>query len=95
MTTRINVAQGKYTIAHEHGVNLRVLRYGEEWRDAIGDGFILSCAQEIENLVDALRGLDAAYCRAGPDLNATERAEDRQRLIEARRAIAAVMGGQV
>lgn len=90
--TRINVADGKYTIAHDRGVNLRVLRYGANWRDACGDGFVLACGQEIERLVDALKGLDEAYCRAGPHLTAEERTEDRQRLIEARQAVAAVTG---
>ena len=90
--TRINIAEGKYTIAHERGANLRVLRYGEEWRDACGDGFILACAQDIERLVEAVRGLDEAYCRAGQGLNFLERAEDRQRLIEARQAVSAVTG---
>lgn len=89
--TRINVADGKYTIAHERGANLRVLRYGEEWRDACGDNFTLACAQEIERLVAALQGLDEAYCRAGvPGLNAAERNQDRLRLIAARTAVAAV-----
>lgn len=91
-STRINVADGKYTITHERGVNLRVLRYGDSWRDAVGDSFILACAQEIEHLVEALKGLDEAYCRANDRLNAAERNEDRKRLIAARRAVAAVEG---
>lgn len=42
----------------------------------------------IAELVDVLRGLDDAYCRAGSTLNRDERNEDRRRLIAARAAIA-------
>ena len=41
-----------------------------------------------QELVEALEGLDEAYCRAGSPLNKQERHEDRMRLIVARRVIA-------
>lgn len=39
-------------------------------------------------LLEALIGLDEAYCRAGSPLKRDERTEDRKRLIAARAAIA-------
>jgi len=41
----------------------------------------------IAGLEAALKGLDEAYCRAGPNLTREERAEDRRRLIAARAAM--------
>ncbi len=49
-TTTITVDNGKYTVLHEHGMNLRALRYGEPWRDLTGNGLILALVQEIEQL---------------------------------------------
>lgn len=43
----------------------------------------------ISRVVEALEGLDEAYCRAGLPLTSEERAEDRQRLIAAREALVA------
>lgn len=43
-------------------------------------------------LLEALQGLDEAYCRAGTDLTREERHEDRLRLIAARAAIAKATG---
>lgn len=48
--TETTVADGKYTIRHGQGGHVHVLRHGESWRDATGDKFTLSCAQEIEAL---------------------------------------------
>jgi photosystem II stability/assembly factor-like uncharacterized protein len=50
MTTSITVADGKYTVSHDNGANLKALRYGEEWRDLVGDGLVLALVQEIERL---------------------------------------------
>lgn len=44
-------------------------------------------------LLEALIGLDEAYCRAGEKLTRDERTEDRKRLIAARAAIAKATGG--
>jgi len=44
-------------------------------------------------LLEALKGLDDAFCRAGNPLNKAERHEDRMRLIAARAAIAKANGG--
>lgn len=45
-------------------------------------------------LLEALKGLDEAYCRAGSPLTRDERTEDRKRLISAREAIAKATGEQ-
>lgn len=44
------------------------------------------------DLLEALKGLDEAYCRAGSPLTKEERQEDRMRLIKARAAIAKAEG---
>lgn len=52
--THTQVADGKYTVVHDNGANLRALRYGQPWRDLVGDGLVLAMAQEIENLIGCL-----------------------------------------
>lgn len=47
-------ADGKYTLIHLNGTGLRALRYGEEWRDLVGDGMVLAMLQEVEELDDRL-----------------------------------------
>lgn len=43
------VGDGKYTIIYEDG-KLSALRYGEPWRDLVGDGMVLAMLQEIDFL---------------------------------------------
>lgn len=50
--TSIVLNNGKYTVVHNNGANLRALRHGEEWRSLVGDGLVLSMAQEIESLIE-------------------------------------------
>jgi hypothetical protein len=50
MKTSITVADGKYTVEHEDGAGICALRYGEEWRDLVGDGLVLALVQRIEEL---------------------------------------------
>lgn len=47
----------------------------------------------VAELIEAMEGLDEAYCRAGPQLTRDERMEDRKRLIAARAALTLVKGG--
>lgn len=47
--TKIELENGKYTILHDNGNNLRALRYGEEWRSLTGDGMVLAMAHKIES----------------------------------------------
>lgn len=53
-TTRIDIDNGKYSILHENGSNLRALRNGEPWQDLQGSGLVLAMAQEIEELREKL-----------------------------------------
>lgn len=65
-TTSIDLDDGKYTIQHENGANLRCLRYGQPWRDLTGDKMVLAMADEIERLTaykaaaEYQKALDAA-----------------------------------
>lgn len=55
--TKIDIDGGKYSIIHDNGRGLHVLRYGEVWKDereCAGDKFLFCCAQEIEDLRDLL-----------------------------------------
>lgn len=51
---RVTVYDGKYTVVQDADGRLHALRYGEEWRDCVGDGLILALAQEVETLREAL-----------------------------------------
>jgi hypothetical protein len=44
------IEDGKYTITGIETGRLKALRYGEPWSDLVGDKFILSMAQEIQQL---------------------------------------------
>ena len=46
---RVDIEEGKYTYVFNGG-DAHVLRYGEEWRDVVGDKFIYCMAAEIEAL---------------------------------------------
>lgn len=53
MKTETQIDGGKYTIVHDNGINIHILRYGERWADD-EDGFppkvVLACAAEIDTL---------------------------------------------
>lgn len=57
--THIVVADGKYTLVMDPS-NLHALRYGEPWRDLVGDGFVMALGHEIEDLRAALAAHEAA-----------------------------------
>lgn len=48
----IQIADGKYTIINDvdQGGDFCALRYGEHWRDLIGDKLMLAMYHEIESL---------------------------------------------
>ena len=60
---RITVCDGKYTVIMTKDGNLRALRYGEEWRDLVGDGMVLSLAQEIDDLRQKIKEKDRLIAR--------------------------------
>lgn len=47
---RITTLDAKYTVVLTNEGHLKALRYGQPWRDCIGDGLILTLAQEIETM---------------------------------------------
>lgn len=47
---KIELEGGKYTIIHDNGCGLKALRYGEEWRNLVGDNLVLAMTNEIERL---------------------------------------------
>lgn len=57
--TKIVLENGKYTVLHENGVNLRALRHGEAWRELTGDGLVLAMAQRIEELEEQLQAIES------------------------------------
>ena len=56
--TVIHLAEGKYTVRHNAGLDLRASRYGEPWRDLVGDGLVLAMAQEIDDLKNRVTYLE-------------------------------------
>lgn len=65
------------------------------FRNAANPAAILKLLAINAELVEALKGLDEAYCRAGPQLTRDERNIDRKRLIIARAALAKAEGGEL
>jgi hypothetical protein len=57
---RINIDNEKYTVVVSETGVLKVLRYGEEWRDCTGDKFILSMTLELEALRKEIERLKPA-----------------------------------
>lgn len=50
---RVTVANGKYTVVMCAG-RLTALRYGEAWRECVGDNLVLALAQEVRDLRELL-----------------------------------------
>ncbi len=52
MYYRLELNNGKYTIILNDGplYEFKAFRYGEEWRDLVGDGLILSLVHKIIEL---------------------------------------------
>lgn len=49
----IKLQDGKYTITNNNGV-LKAFRYGEGWRDIVGDNLICALVQKVNELEDEL-----------------------------------------
>jgi hypothetical protein len=56
---RVTVYDGKYTVVQSANGGLHALRYGEPWRDCVGDGLILALAQAVEALRAGTEGAQA------------------------------------
>jgi len=73
---RVSICDGKYTIVQDATGRTSVLRNGEAWRDAVGDGVILGAAYEIEELRERVEELEEAlYESAALNINWSETAE--------------------
>ena len=57
---RIDLCDGKYTYILTTDYKQRVLRYGEEWRNLVGEGFILAMAIEFDEQRKKIATLRAA-----------------------------------
>lgn len=57
---RVDLNGGKYTVVMTESGHLSALRYGEPWRDLVGDGMVCYMAHEIEELRDHRAALLAA-----------------------------------
>lgn len=64
----VTVADGKYTVKQDASGRLIALRYGEPWRDCVGDGLICALAYEVDSLREQL-----ARVRRGRGLNGRDR----------------------
>jgi len=60
---KVPVGHNKYTVVFDSEGNLSALRYGEKWRDCIGDGLILTLAQDLDDLRNKVRLLVDTYER--------------------------------
>lgn len=58
MSTKVELMDGKYTLEHNNGVGLRCLRYGEYWRDLVGDSMVLALVSEVEELREKVAKTD-------------------------------------
>lgn len=68
----VTVGDGKYTVQmHDDGV-LVALRYGQPWRECIGDNLILALASEVESLTLANASRDKEIERLKRRLNDAE-----------------------
>lgn len=83
---------GRYKVANVHHIRYEgahaVVRERDD-AETLANARLIAAAPE---LLEALEGLDEAYCRAGTPLTKAERNEDRMRLIAARSAIAKATG---
>lgn len=50
----VTVGDGKYTVKQDASGRLTALRYGEPWRDCVGDGLICALACEVNSLREQL-----------------------------------------
>lgn len=56
---RVEIEDGKYTYQFHPDGRSEVLRYGEPWRDVVGDKFIYCMAAEIEQLRQRVQELES------------------------------------
>lgn len=55
---RISVDGGKYAVIQDAGGRLHATRYGEPWRDLVGDNLVLCLAQELKAAREHIASLE-------------------------------------
>ena len=60
----VTICDGKYTIIQASNGGIRVLRYGEEWRDVTGDNVIGGLAWELQEAREHIQRLEDARTKA-------------------------------
>lgn len=61
MEQQIEIGDGEYTLVMKNEPGkfvFKSLRYGEEWRDLVGDNLVLAMFHEIEDLRERIQGLE-------------------------------------
>lgn len=86
-TLSVTVADGKYTVLQDEFGRLSALRYGEQWRNCVGDGLVLALAQEVRKLEDLYKK-DVSSVAVSALITETECEESYQKLLEAEKVIA-------
>ncbi len=51
------VGDGKYKICHDERGHLTAYRYGEHWRDLVGDNLVITLCHEINYLKEQVEAL--------------------------------------
>lgn len=69
---RVDIDNGKYTVVQNERGALSALRYGEPWRDLVGDNLIGAMAYEIDDLREQLRIARERLAEFEPDTHETE-----------------------
>jgi len=56
---KLDLENGKYTIVEDlNKGKFEALRYGDEWRNLIGDNLILALVYKIQELEEKLKGVE-------------------------------------
>jgi hypothetical protein len=66
---RVEVCEGKYTVIQDKDGKLTALRYGEKWRECVGDGLILALAYGLDEERKQARELEAGLNEIAMALN--------------------------
>lgn len=89
--TRIDLCDGKYTLIYDFGTGQsECLRYGQPWRQLVGDKMVLACFDEIVELrqqCDSLRKslihIQQVACSGSPELGIASEALASMKGVEA------------
>lgn len=68
--TRVEVANGKYTVVMPDDGGLHALRYGKPWMDLVGDSLAWCLASELNETREKLKKLEDEIVKRGGGLKA-------------------------